>query len=271
MDLHKLTQLGQATSYPDAPCAQVLQPIPRAFSRNALGISGDLPFQGVDVWTHYELSWLDPNGKPRVAIGELRVPAQSVNIIESKSLKLYFNGLNFTRFSTPQDFIAHVEKDLSHVAQSSVKLDLSCVGDAATLAALPGTCLDELAVDTDVYSPDPRLIRVREGAHEEAVWHSHLLRTNCPVTDQPDWASIMIRARGPALVPESLLAYLISYRRHSDFHEQCVERIFYDLLSYAGLEQLTVYARYTRRGGLDINPFRSNFEDFGESLRLARQ
>lgn len=273
MDLHLLTQLGQATDYPDMPCAERLQAIPRQFSRDGLGLGAHsaLPFQGVDLWTHYELSWLDGQGKPRVAIGEIRVPAESANIIESKSLKLYFNGLNFTRFTSPEAFVAHVEADLSPVAGAKVTLSLLDAGAAASLVALPGTCLDDLALSTDVYRPDPSLIHVREGVYEDAIWHSHLLRSNCPVTDQPDWGSVMIHARGPALVPESLLAYLVSYRRHSDFHEQCVERIFMDLMSHAKLEQLTVYARYTRRGGLDINPFRSNFESLTESLRMARQ
>ncbi|MEO6698304.1 MAG: NADPH-dependent 7-cyano-7-deazaguanine reductase QueF [Paraperlucidibaca sp.] len=273
MDLHALTQLGKDTRYPDSPCAELLQAIPRQFSRAALGLDPEaaLPFHGVDLWTHYELSWLDAYGKPCVAIGELRVPAESTNIIESKSLKLYFNGLNFTRFDSPQAFVTRVEADLSAVAAAAVTLDLLDAGAASALAAFPGTCLDDLALDTDIYTPDPSLIRTREGMREDAVWHSHLLRTNCPVTDQPDWASIIIHARGPALAPESLLAYLVSYRRHSDFHEQCVERIFYDLMTYAGLDQLTVYARYTRRGGLDINPFRSNFETLSESLRVARQ
>jgi 7-cyano-7-deazaguanine reductase len=273
MDLYALTQLGKDTRYPDSPCAELLQPIPRQFSRAALGLDPDttLPFHGVDLWTHYELSWLDMHGKPCVAIGELRVPAQSTNIIESKSLKLYFNGLNFSRFASPQEFIEQVETDLSTVAEAAVTLHLLDAGSATTLVAFPGTCLDTLALETDIYTPDPSLIKVREGVREDAIWHSHLLRTNCPVTDQPDWASIIIRARGPALVPASVLAYLVSYRRHSDFHEQCVERIFYDLMTHADLDQLTVYARYTRRGGLDINPFRSNFETLSESLRVARQ
>lgn len=273
MDLHSLTQLGQVTDYPDAPCAERLQAIPRQFSRDGLGLDAHtvLPFQGVDLWTHYELSWLDGQGKPRVAIGEIRVPSESANIIESKSLKLYFNGLNFTRFASPEAFVAQVEADLSLVAGAKVCLSLLDVGKAGSLAALPGVCLDDLALCTDVYTPDPSLIQIREDVYEDAVWHSHLLRSNCPVTNQPDWGSVLIHARGPALIPESLLAYLVSYRRHSDFHEQCVERIFIDLLKHAKLEQLTVYARYTRRGGLDINPFRSNFESLTESLRMARQ
>ena len=273
MDLHSLTLLGQATDYPDMPCAERLQAIPRQFSRADLGLdtAAPPPFHGVDLWTHYELSWLNDKGRPCVAIGEIRVPAESANIIESKSLKLYFNGLNFTRFESSEAFITQVESDLSSVAGAKVSLALLDTGVAGSLAALPGTCLDDFDLSTDIYTPDPSLIQVRTDVYEDRVWHSHLLRSNCPVTNQPDWGSVMIRARGPALVPESLLAYLVSYRRHSDFHEQCVERIFMDLMNYARLEQLTVYARYTRRGGLDINPFRSNFESLTESLRMARQ
>lgn len=272
MDLQTLTQLGQATDYPDSPCAELLQPIPRQFSRQALGIDDDaLPFHGVDLWTHYELSWLDPNGKPCVAIGEIRVPANSANIIESKSLKLYFNGLNFTHFANPQAFVKRVETDLSVVAEALVTLTLLPAGVATQLHAFPGVCLDDLPLITETYTPDPCLLKTREGVREQALWHSHLLRTNCPVTDQPDWASVIIHAVGPALDPESLLAYLVSFRRHADFHEQCVERVFHDLMQYAQIEKLTVYARYTRRGGLDINPFRSNFESLTDSLRMARQ
>lgn len=273
MDLHELTQLGQVTHYPDSPCVELLQPIPRQFSRDALGLDANsaLPFHGVDLWTHYELSWLDAQGKPRVAIGELRVPANSANIIESKSLKLYFNGLNFASFASDNAFIACVETDLSAVAEAPVTLTLLDAGAAQNIAVCPGVCIDNLPLTTQIYTPDASLIKTRDGEHEDAIWHSHLLRTNCPVTDQPDWASVIIHARGPALVPESLLAYLVSYRRHADFHEQCVERIFYDLMRVAGLQQLTVYARYTRRGGLDINPFRSNFEILTQSLRVTRQ
>lgn len=272
MDLHALTQLGQATDYPDAYDAELLQPIPRELTRAALGIDSDqLPFHGVDVWTHYELSWLDSQGKPVVAIGEISVPANSANLIESKSLKLYFNSLNFAMFATPADFVAQVETDLSAAAEAPVTLVLLPVHEALSLDAFPGQCLDDLPLQTSSYVPDPTLLSVDPSTHVNEVWHSHLLRTNCPVTDQPDWGSVLIHYQGPRIEPESLLAYLVSFRRHSDFHEQCVERIFCDLQAFAGAEALSVYARYTRRGGLDINPFRSNFEQLTTRWRTARQ
>lgn len=272
MNLHEITQLGQATEYPDAYDAQLLQPIPRELTRAALGLDTEMPpFHGVDVWTHYELSWLDEQGKPVVAIGEISVPATSPNLIESKSLKLYFNSLNFTAFARPADFVAQVETDLSAAAEAAVRLVLLPAHQALALAEFPGQSLDDLPLRTSSYLPDPSLLESDPEVIVDEVWHSHLLRTNCPVTDQPDWGSVLIHYRGPRIVPESLLAYLVSFRRHSDFHEQCVERIFCDLQQHAGAEALSVYARYTRRGGLDINPFRSNFEQLTTRWRTARQ
>lgn len=271
VDLHGLTRLGQATDYPDTYDAELLQPIPRERGRDALGLDeGRLPFVGVDVWTHYELSWLMPGGKPRVAIGEIRVPADSPNLIESKSLKLYFNSLNFTVFANDAAFVRQVEQDLSAAAGGEVTLRLQPAGEAMTALVLPGQCLDDLPLTCEAYHPDPTLLRAVAGEADE-IWHSHLLRSNCPVTDQPDWASVVIRTVGTRVNPLSLLAYLVSYRRHSDFHEQCVERIFTDLQRQLGITGLTVYARYTRRGGLDINPFRSNLDMLPAGWRTARQ
>lgn len=273
VDLHELTRLGQDTEYPDGYDAGLLQPIPRAFGREALGISEDepLPFMGVDLWTHYELSWLDAGGKPVVAVGEIRVPAESVSLIESKSLKLYFNSLNFERFAHAASFVARVEQDLSQVAEAAVTLTLLPAGAATGIKPLPGLCIDDLPLVTDVYEPDPSLLRSNADELVDEVLHTHLLRSQCPVTDQPDWGSVLVHYRGPRIDPQSLLAYIVSFRRHSDFHEQCVERMFTDLQQHAGAQQLSVYARYTRRGGLDINPFRSNFEQLAESWRTLRQ
>ncbi len=273
VDLHELTRLGQATEYPDGYDASLLQPIPRVFGREALGLGEDepLPFTGVDLWTHYELSWLDAGGKPVVAIGEIRVPAESANLIESKSLKLYFNSLNFERFDDAARFAARVEQDLSQVAEAAVTLTLLAADAADTLMPFPGRCIDTLPLTTDVYLPDPGLLRSYPDERVDEVLHSHLLRSNCPVTDQPDWGSVLVHYRGPRIDPASLLAYIVSFRRHSDFHEQCVERMFRDLQQHAGAEALSVYARYTRRGGLDINPFRSNFEQLTQSWRTRRQ
>lgn len=270
--LHGLTRLGQATEYPDLYDASLLQPIPRELGRDVLGLAEEaLPFTGVDLWTHYELSWLDAGGKPVVAVGEISVPAESPNLIESKSLKLYFNSLNFTHFATAEAFTTRVEADLSLAAGAAVTLALSDAGAAGVMMAMPGRCLDDLPLVTDVYTPDPMLLRNVSDELVDEILHSHLLRSNCPVTDQPDWGSVLIHYQGPRIDPQSLLAYLVSFRRHSDFHEQCVERIFTDLQRHAGARQLSVYARYTRRGGLDINPFRSNFEQLAGNWRTTRQ
>ena len=271
MDLHALTRLGQDTDYPDDYEPGLLQPLPREDGRIVIGVDPErLPFHGLDLWTHYELSWLDAGGKPVVAVGEILVPADSPCLIESKSLKLYFNSLNFMRFDTPQAFSDQVEEDLTAAAGARVTLTLR-EPEALMPVALPGQCLDDLPLVTDVYHPDPGLLKIIPGETTNETWHSHLLRTNCPVTDQPDWASVVIHYAGPRIDPESLLAYLVSFRRHSDFHEQCVERIFHDLGTFCGAELLTVYARYTRRGGLDINPFRSNAESLPASWRTVRQ
>lgn len=272
-DLQKLTQLGQATTYPSTYDASLLQPIPRRFGRALLGMSEGqgLAFSGIDLWTHYELSWLNAKGKPRVAIGEIRVPIESPNLIESKSLKLYFNSLNNVPFESAQDFVNQAQRDLSACAGAQVGLTLLAVNEPVTIAILPGQCLDDLDLTCTAYEPDATLLVCDEQDIVDETWHSHLLRSNCPVTNQPDWASIVIRYRGPRIQPESLLAYLVSFRQHADFHEHCVERIFCDLQTYAGCHGVSVYARYTRRGGLDINPFRSNMDTLPNSLRSLRQ
>lgn len=272
MDLHALTGLGRETVYPDTYDAGLLQPIPRAPGREALGLApGALPFGGTDLWTHYELSWLMPDGRPVVAIGEILVPATSPALIESKSLKLYFNSLNFTVFADAAAFVRTVEGDLSVAAGAPVTLRLRDAGAVEAPGTLPGECIDGLPLRAVAGEPDAALLALLPGEPVEQTWHSHLLRSNCPVTNQPDWASIVIRCRGPRLDPESLLAYLVSYRRHADFHEQCVERIFTDIAAVSGARALTVYARYTRRGGLNINPFRSSFEQLPPGWRTARQ
>lgn len=259
------TLLGQVTVYPDQYDASLLQPIPRQLGRSAIGLDvhGPLPFRGVDIWTHYEVSWLLPGGKPVVAMARISVPADSPNIIESKSLKLYFNSLNFITCAEPAQFHARVVEDLSRVAGAPVDVELmpaDVEGGGWMIKALPGDNLDLLPLTTSTYEPDPGLLHCDPDQVVEAQWHSHLLRSNCPVTDQPDWGTVYFHYVGPRIEPASLLAYVVSYRRHSDFHEQCIERMFHDLSEYAGAQQLTVYARYTRRGGLDINPWRSNFE-----------
>ncbi|NJC89399.1 MAG: NADPH-dependent 7-cyano-7-deazaguanine reductase QueF [Desulfuromonas sp.] len=267
--------LGKPTSYRDEYDPALLCPFPRAPKRAELGLDAALPFAGFDLWNAYELSWLNPAGKPVVAMAEFRFSCTSPFLIESKSFKLYLNSFNQTRFADFAAVAATVERDLARACGASVVvrlLPLSAVTGTA-VAALPGRCLDDLDVVIDRYDYDPTLLdgAADPGRMVEETLHSHLLKSNCLVTRQPDWASVLIRYRGPAIDPAALLRYLVSFRRHSEFHEQCVERIFTDLLRHCRPELLTVYARYTRRGGLDINPFRSNFETDLPNWRLARQ
>ncbi|MBB3102357.1 NADPH-dependent 7-cyano-7-deazaguanine reductase QueF [Azomonas macrocytogenes] len=267
--------LGKASEYADTYSPQLLFSIPRAPKWTELGLSAKtLPYYGVDVWNCYELSWLLPSGKPVVAIGEFFVPADSPCIIESKSFKLYLNSLNQMVFHDFQSLVDVLEKDLSAVAGKPVKARVRTIQEtqASGLAALPGQCIDTLDVAISRYdSPRAELLRGNPGERVDACLHSHLLKSNCPVTGQPDWGSIVVDYRGNALDPGSLLAYIVSFRQHADFHEQCVERIFLDLQQLLRPERLTVYARYVRRGGLDINPYRST-EDFEpDNRRVIRQ
>lgn len=265
--------LGHSTDYPQHYSPNVLYPIARALGRqhieNAEQIAGIQ--QGVDWWHIFELSWLNQHGVPQIAVGRLHIPADSPYLIESKSLKLYFNSLNFEQFS-PQRLIATVEDDLSYVAAADVKLQLFNPNDLQIDMPF-GQCLDHLQPSRIEYQPNPQLITRKAGKQfGEFQYYSHLLRSNCPVTGQPDWGTVFIRYRGDAVCEASLLAYIISYRQHNGFHEQCVEQIYADLWQVLQPEQLMVYATYTRRGGLDINPCRvSDLAWLPQPLRLARQ
>ena len=267
--------LGKPTVYRDEYDPALLCPFPRQPKRAELGLGADLPFAGFDLWNAYELSWLTPAGKPVVAMAEFRFPCTSPCLIESKSLKLYLNSFNQTRFTDPAAVAAIIEADLGSACGAAVSVTLRSLAatTGAGLVDLPGRCLDDLEVAIDCYALAPGLLAgaADSGCIVAETLHSHLLKSNCLVTRQPDWASVLIRYRGPRIDPVALLRYLVSYRQHSEFHEQCVERIFSDLLRHCRPEQLTVYARYTRRGGLDINPFRSNFEAGLPNWRLARQ
>ncbi len=269
--------LGQQTDYVSVYSPELLFPIARADSRRALNIAGDLPFFGQDLWTAYELSWLDLKGKPQVAVAEFLIPCDSEFIIESKSFKLYLNSLNQTRFATWAEVNSLLVKDLSAAAGAPVGVHLYNLGDFATnplqqLSQLDGQLLDDLDVEIDSYHPQPDYLQTSADELVDQVFYSHLLKTNCPVTGQPDWASLVIAYKGPAISPESLLRYIVSFREHQDFHEHCVERIYCDIQQRCQPDSLSVYARYTRRGGLDINPFRcSQAGLLPESLRLVRQ
>ncbi|NWO54828.1 NADPH-dependent 7-cyano-7-deazaguanine reductase QueF [Chromohalobacter israelensis] len=265
--------LGRESAYPEHYDAGLLFSIPRQANRAPLGLDdAALPFEGEDEWHAFELSWLDAKGKPIVAVARFRLPADSPSLIESKSWKLYLNSFNQTRFDSREAVIDTLERDLAQAAGAPVAVALFGVEDDALMPrALPGECLDDLDVSIEHYTPTPELLEVGEEVVEETL-HSHLLKSNCPVTGQPDWGSVLIRYRGPRLEREALLKYLISYRQHQDFHEHCVEHLFVDLMARARPERLLVMARYVRRGGLDISPWRGTpGERPPTPLRLARQ
>ena len=270
--------LGQQTDYVSVYAPQLLFPIARSESRKLLGIGDTLPFYGVDIWTGYELSWLNAKGKPVVAVAEFFIPCSSEFIVESKSFKLYLNSLNQTQFETVAEVEGLIAQDLTRITNADVQVAITLLNAAAGaaqhlghIAEVQGVLLDELDVLVDTYHPAPELLTTDAGIVDECLV-SHLLKTNCPVTGQPDWASLVIRYKGNKIQRENLLRYIISFREHQDFHEHCVERIFSDIAQMCKPEELVVYARYTRRGGLDINPFRSsNPNAKPELLRLIRQ
>ncbi|MFL6671751.1 MAG: NADPH-dependent 7-cyano-7-deazaguanine reductase QueF [Massilia sp.] len=267
--------LGKSSAYQAHYAPELLFPIPRQQKRDELGLSGTLPFFGVDIWNAYEISWLNMRGKPQVAIATITAPADSPNIVESKSFKLYLNSFNQTRLANTDALLALLREDLSGAFGAAVHIKLATPEDFASvkMGELDGLLLDRLDIDVDQYSPSPALLTANhaEGPVEETLV-SHLLKSNCLVTGQPDWASVQIRYAGPQIDQEGLLRYLIGFREHNEFHEQCVERIFIDILRQCKPSQLAVYARYTRRGGLDINPWRANFSTGKPAnLRTARQ
>ncbi len=267
--------LGKSSEYIATYTPSLLFPIPRAAKWAELGLSAEtLPYQGVDFWNCFELSWLLPSGKPVVAMGEFAIPADSPNIIESKSFKLYLNSLNQSVFSSAEELMAVLVKDLSAAAGKPVGVRVRSLAEVTAdgVQAAPGVCIDELDVAISNYAqPQPELLHCDAGRVVEESLHSHLLKSNCPVTGQPDWGTLVVQYRGLALNHASLLAYLVSFRQHADFHEQCVERIFLDLQRLLRPEHLTVYARYVRRGGLDINPYRSSGHISPDNQRLVRQ
>ncbi|EOC1286061.1 NADPH-dependent 7-cyano-7-deazaguanine reductase QueF [Cronobacter muytjensii] len=267
--------LGKSTDYRDIYDASLLQPVPRSLNRDPLGLRADaLPFHGADIWTMYELSWLNQNGLPQVAIGQAEINAASVNLVESKSFKLYLNSFNQTRFASIDDVRETLERDLRACAQGDVSVTLRRLDEVEgePVARFEGECIDNQDLIITDYDFDAALLTDAAGeARVEETLVSHLLKSNCLITHQPDWGSVQIRYRGPKICREKLLRYLVSFRHHNEFHEQCVERIFNDIQRFCQPEALSVYARYTRRGGLDINPWRSNDSFTPATGRLARQ
>jgi 7-cyano-7-deazaguanine reductase len=251
--------LGHATGYPDTYDPAQLFAVSRAPQRAALGLTDALPFSGSDLWTAYELTWLDSRGKPAIAIATIEVPASSPSIIESKSMKLYLGSFAQSSFASADAVVVAIERDLAAKTGAKVRVALK---DPVTfaderIADLEGESLDTLPIDCSAYEVDPATLSA-SGAKVEEALTTNLFRSVCPVTGQPDIASVRIAYRGVRVDRTGLLRYLVSYRRHPGFHEHCVERIFVDVLSHCRCERLTVYARFTRRGGIDINPFRTN-------------
>lgn len=280
--LSKLT-LGENTEYSSQYNPDLLQAVPRSLNRDDLAIDQQhLPFVGEDVWYGFELSWLNPKGKPVVAVAEFRFSCRSENIVESKSFKLYLNSFNQTKFDTIKSVEQRLIADLSAITNSSAQVRLFGVEHCPELFIANKVnecvCIDSEDISIETYQYDAELL---SSAMDAATQHnddiidealvSHLLKSNCLITNQPDWASIYISYRGKKINHGVLLKYLISFRQHSEFHEQCVERIYCDLQKYCQPEELTVFARYTRRGGLDINPFRSSHLQKAPSKRTLRQ
>ncbi|WP_230970560.1 NADPH-dependent 7-cyano-7-deazaguanine reductase QueF [Nitrogeniibacter aestuarii] len=256
--------LGKTAAYRNTYAPELLFPVPRSAKRAEIGVGETLPFVGEDVWNAYEISWLNPKGKPVVAMGVFRVPATSPNLIESKSLKLYLNSFNGTALSGMDEARERMTRDLSAAAGAPVAIELFKLDDVRRdTETLAGECIDDLDVAITGYQIAPDHLGTVEGGDVSETLISHLLKSNCLVTGQPDWATLYIRYRGRPIDRAGLLRYVVSFREHNEFHEQCVERVFVDLMARCQPETLAVWARYTRRGGLDINPFRSRV---GEAL-----
>lgn len=277
-DLAKNLELGKSSEYCAYYNPKLLQGVARSLNRDLLNINNNIPFSGIDLWTAYELSWLKPNGVPAVAIANIAVDVNSLNLIESKSFKLYLNSFNQTIFENLEKLTAVIQQDLTDCAKGEVMVEIIPVQDfkQQQISEFSAENIDDLDITINQYDFDEQLLAncsdLNQAVVEEKLC-SNLLKSNCLITSQPDWGALYIHYVGHKIDRAKLLRYIVSMRNHNEFHEQCVERIYCDLIKYAKLEKLTVYARYTRRGGLDINPFRSNFErlDITQNKRNARQ
>ena len=262
------------TEYPTTYTPSLLEPIARQVQRQALGVAhGSLPFEGKDLWRAYEFTWLNDKGKPEVAVADFLIAGESTNLIESKSLKLYLGSFANTVFSRRDEVIQRLESDLTKTVQAPVGVRLvnSTEIQGEGVGQFDGILLDELDIDIVDYQCNPDLLDLESSMIIQENLHTHLFRSLCPLTGQPDFASIQVNYKGRGISHAGLLRYLISYREHSEFAEQVAERIFVDIMKQCGPERLGVAARYTRRGGIEINAYRS----FGESPpiqnRLWRQ
>lgn len=263
--------LGEKVEYSDKYNPLLLCSFPRSNQREELGIESDnIPFNGFDIWRAYELSWLNLKGKPLCATAKFIFPCSSKLMVESKSLKLYLNSFCQTKFQNIDEVKKTLTKDLSLATNSDVVVVLNTLEKQEQFINFPGFLLDNLDIETDCYQVNPNLLKTSQTVVEEKLY-SNLLKSNCLVTGQPDWATLFIHYIGPKIDHASLLKYIISFRQHQEFHEQCVERIFIDIKKICKTSKLTIYAKYTRRGGIDINPFRSDFENLGYDFKAARQ
>ncbi|MDB5799300.1 MAG: NADPH-dependent 7-cyano-7-deazaguanine reductase QueF [Rhodocyclales bacterium] len=275
MSIHDSAQgspLGKKSSYETQYNPALLYPIPRAEKRAELGITDVLPFVGMDIWNAYELSWLNLRGKPLVALAEFSVPVDSPYIIESKSLKLYLNSFNQSKQMSVRDVEERIAADLSAAAGSAVSVRIVPIDQTASreMGVPKGICIDDADIVIDTYVPVPTLLQALAGPlTADETLYSHLLKSNCLVTGQPDWGMLAIRYSGLAIDREALLRYIVSFREHNEFHEQCVERIFCDVQRQCNPTRLAVWARYTRRGGLDINPIRATDDEWAKVGNLA--
>lgn len=271
-DYSGMTPLGKGTAYVSQYTPELLCPFPRQIKRDEIEVCGELPFSGCDIWNGYELSWLNSKGMPQVAMARFIFECEAPFLIESKSFKLYLNSFNQTRLDSQQQLQQRLTDDLSAASGGPVGIELFTLDEADyQLARLPGDCLDNLDIEIDSYQLQPGRLCADSEEPINEILHSQLLKSNCLVTSQPDWGSLLVEYQGPRIDRESLLRYLVSFREHNEFHEQCVERIFVDLLRYCQPQRLSVQAWYTRRGGLDINPFRTNCGQEPRLLRLVRQ
>jgi len=276
-----LSPLGKPSAYADQYDASLLFPLPRLTKRLEIGLPGAIPFLGADLWTAFELSWLNLRGKPQVALVHFTIPCETPNIIESKSFKLYLNSFNNSRFADAAAVLARLRADVSEAVwrgsdtpgSVGVKLLSPEQFDREAVHELDGLSLDRLDIECTRYTPAPELLRADTSqAPVTEVLTSNLLKSNCLVTGQPDWGSVRIAYSGHQIDQEGLLQYLVSFRNHNEFHEQCVERIYMDIWTRCKPAKLTVYARYTRRGGLDINPIRTSHpQPLPANVRTARQ
>ncbi|MBA3661086.1 MAG: NADPH-dependent 7-cyano-7-deazaguanine reductase QueF [Gammaproteobacteria bacterium] len=271
-----ISELGKKSEYDAVYNPDRLLPLPRKNKRNEIGVPNPLPFSGFDLWNHYEVSWLNEKGKPIVALAQIIYGCNTPNIIESKSMKLYFNSFNYSKFKDVEAIKTTIENDISKRVGGAVNVGifpLPLAGNEILYSGFEGICIDDLDIEVSSYTVNTHSLTVETVLVEESLY-SNLLKSNCLVTNQPDWGSVLITYKGRKINREGLLRYLISFRNHNEFHEQCIERIFMDILRLCQPKELTVYCRYTRRGGLDINPYRSTKHvDFKKMKndRLSRQ